>query len=261
MAWVGGYAGIRMRVPDHEAAAKLYRDVIGMEVAAQDAHSITLKTPEGMEFVIEDGGEYCEPASGYTHICLDTYDSDYIFETLCAMGGKPSRGENSVGEDRVLHGSFARNVSGEELEIWYIIQDLSDPKRRDDPPGGNYLRAFAHLAMTVPDAPAASAFYQALGVGLKDDINHLLFDNKHEMEIFPGGEACTNASGIVEMSLFTDDARACYDTALAHGGQGVSISPDGREAVVLGVGGERVRFVYLPEGQRPQSQTVLPRHW
>ncbi len=236
---ITGYANLKIKAPDREKALAFYTEALQMPKAAED----TVRFPEGTTVTVIDGGAASANTSGYTHLCLDTCNADDGWARAVKVGAVPSRESDHPTGGGGLYGGFLRNSGGEEIELWHICKngETSEPYTE-----GNFVKAFVHAAVTAPDMEAAIKFYEALGIRLKIHWGwgcSMQLANKQEIEIFPGGDAAENQSGLVEVTFAVDDAKTTLKTALANGGK-----QDGD--AVIGLGGERIRFV---EGVKIQT--------
>ena len=229
---IKGYANIKIKAKDTAAALKIYTDALQMPLVDEN----TVAFPEGTTVTVIEGDTVRAEKSGFTHLCLDSCNADDGWARATDLGAVPSREDDHPTGGGGLYGGFLRFAGGEEVELWHICKNdaLSEPYTP-----GNFVKAFVHTAITAPDKEKAIAFYEALGIRLKLDWGwgcSMQLANKQELEIFPGGDRVPNESGIYEVSFAVEDAKACYDIALANGG-----IADGD--AIIGLAGERIRFV------------------
>lgn len=234
---ITGYAGITIRVPDVEAALRVYTEGLQMPLCMAN----TVKFPEGTTVSIVEGGKASANRSGWTHLCLDSCNADDGWTRATGLGAVPSREDKQPTGGGGLYGGFLRFPGGEEVELWHICKngELCEPYQP-----GAFVKAFVHAAVTAPDKEDAIAFFEALGIRLKIDWGwgcSMQLKNKQELEVFPGGNAVTNDSGLVEVCFAVDDAAESYAIALKHGAIPVQ-EPQKGMASVIGPGGTRIRF-------------------
>lgn len=239
---VEGYAQITIRAADLAAGLRFYGECLGLSVIERSEHRALLAFPEGMRLEILDGGCYVEHESGYTHLCINTYDVDETYARTLAYGATPTRGEPST--DGELRGVFIRTPTGEEIELWYISRGglTSEPIVN-----GRYVKSFVHMAVTAPDKDITRDFYAALGVRPKTDWGwgcSMQLKNAHELEVFPKGDGLPHEEGsAVEQTFSTRDVPAVYAQAIAAGAVSLA-TPKGEKghctAAFRGPAGERI---------------------
>ncbi len=229
---IQGYANLLIKAPDFMSALSFYTEALQMPKVTENS----VRFPEGTTVTVTGGGEASANTSGFTHLCLDTCNADDGWERAVKAGCVPSRESDHPTGGGGLYGGFLRNTGGEEIELWHICKkgELSEPYE-----SGSFTKAFVHAAVTAPDMEAAIRFYEALGIRLKLHWGwgcSMQLANKQEIEIFPGGDASKNESGLVEVTFAVDNVKATVEAALANGGK-----QDGD--TIIGLGGERLRFV------------------
>ena len=107
------------------------------------------------------------------------------------------------------------------MELWHIVHQ----QKKSEPYDGVHLtKAFAHVGIFVKDYDRSIEFYEKLGSRNKGRSGFncsLQLRNKHEVELFPGGEEASHESGIVELIFAVDDAALMYQKALCLGAEPV----------------------------------------
>lgn len=237
MAKIKGYAGLTMKVEDVSKALLFYTKGLSMPQVGENQ----VMFPEGMILTVIGGGEYSENKSGYSHICIDTYNVvDGWNNAINDCGAKVSRGNKTPTQDGNLYGGFLRCAGGEEIELWHIVHnDITS-----EPYDGNLVKAFVHAAVTVPDMDKVIKFYEALGIKEKSNWGwgcSMQLENKHELEVFGEGDGKTNENGIVEVIYAVDDAKEIYEQAINAGAEGLKPYADGKSSV-KGLAGEVITF-------------------
>ena len=258
MSRVIGYAGIQIRTDRIEESLHFYCDGLGLELLIKEAERAVVSTPEGVyiEFV---KGEYQENTSGYTHICLETYDCEKTFERGLQYGASSSRNEDPTNWQG-LHMAFLRAPGGEEVELWYVEKDGRSHEEIVD---NRYIRNFVHMAITVNDKQADNDFYAAIGITPKVDWDwgcSMILENRHELELFTKGEKLTNENGLAEMCLYADQVEKVYQKAIQAGAVTVEEPHEHAGEIVAAVQtgcGEVVRFTTLTKREKPISRTLL----
>lgn len=241
-ARVEGYAKFIIRTSDLPAGLRFYGECLGLDVIERTENYALLEFPEGMRLEIRNDGVYTEHQSGYTHICINTYDVDLTYERTLQYGATPTRGEPST--DGELRGAFIRTPTGEEIELWYISRN---GLTKEPVVNGRYIKSFVHMAVTVPDKDVSRNFYAALGICPKTDWGwgcSMQMENNHELEIFPKGDGLPHEEGsITEMVFSTRDVATLYRQAAAAGAEPIS-EPAGENgyctASFYGPAGERI---------------------
>ncbi len=229
---IQGYANFKIKAPDKEKALKFYTEALQMPLTAAD----TAIFPEGTTVTVLGGGEASANTSGFTHLCLDTCNADDGWERAIAVGCVPSRESDHPTGGGGLYGGFLRNTGGEEIELWHICKNGQQSEPYES---GAFTKAFVHAAVTAPDMEKTIQFYEALGIRLKLHWGwgcSMQLQNKQELEVFPGGDASRNESGLIEVTFAVDDAKATYEIALQNGGVAEADA-------IIGPGGEKIRFV------------------
>ncbi len=258
MSRVIGYAGVTIRTDKIEESLHFYCDGLGLELLAKEEGRAVICTPEGVyiEFV---NGEYQENTSGYTHICLETFDCEKTFERGLQYGATSSRNEDPTNWQG-LHMGFLRAPGGEEVELWYVEKDGRSHEEIVD---NRYIRNFVHMAITVNDKQADNDFYAAIGIKPKVDWDwgcSLILESRHELELFTKGEKLTNKNGLVEMSLYTNHVAEVYQKAIQAGAISVEEPHAQAGEIVASVKtscGEVVRLTTLTKREKPISRTLL----
>ena len=253
-----GYSKVSIKTDKIDEGVRFYCEGLGLTLVSKDKDKAVVSTPEGV-YIELIKGEYHETTSGYTHICLETFDCEATYRRGLEYGATSSRGEDPSNWQG-LHMAFLRAPSGEEIELWYVEKDGRD---REEIVDGKYIRNFVHMAITVNDMKADCAFYEAIGIKPKVDWEwgcSMIFENRHELELFTKGELLTNDNGLVEMTLYTDDVNDTYQKALAANATSVEAphEHDGEtEAAVKTVCGEVVRFTTMTKREKPVSRTLM----
>lgn len=253
-----GYAGVTIRTNRIEESLHFYCEGLGLKLIEKKEEKAVVSTPEGVyiEFI---KGEYQENTSGYTHLCLETFDCERTFERGLQYGATSSRNEDPTNWQG-LHMAFLRAPGGEEVELWYVEKD---GKSHEEIVDNQYIRNFVHMAITVNDKQADNDFYAALGITPKVDWEwgcSMIFENRHELELFTKGEKLTNQNGMTEMSLYTDQVEEVYQTAMQNGA--ISLEEPHEQAgevvaAIHSVCGEVVRLTTLKQREKPVSRTLL----
>ena len=246
---ITGISNVCIKVSDINESIRFYCDGLGLELTYKDDTCAIIQTPDHILIELISGGKIQPNQSGITHICLNTYDVDATFARALAYGGKPSRPDSPEPSTyQGLRMGFVAAPSGEEIELWYIEKNGI---QREPIIGTHYIKCFVHPAFTVPDMPAAVAFYEALGIRLKMDWGwgcSMQLMDKREMEIFTEGSYSNNTNSYISIGFFVGNLDIAIKTAISKGGTLLRKTEDTgnrQSAYIKGVAGETIQLVYI----------------
>lgn len=244
MAYLKGLAHVAVKVDDLAEAVRFYAQGLGLTVRHRAADAAIIAPPDGVLLELFAGGRHAKNKSGFTHLCLNTYDADAAFHRAIQYGAVPSRGDPyDLGRLRI---AFVTAPTGEEVEFWHI--GAREPAIED-----RYVKAMVHAALTVPDMDAVTRFYEGMGIRFKTGwgwgCSMKLADGR-ELELFTKGEVSNNTSGITHVCFETGDMDAALAQAVALGGTITDEPKDWenvRYAFFRGLAGELVElFAFIP---------------
>lgn len=265
MEYIKGIDHVDLRVPDVDAALRFYCEGLGLSLKRRDGYNGIAATPDGVILEISPGGTDRGDASGITHVCYNTFDVDAAFARALEYGAAPSRESDPVPYTyKDLRMAFVRAPSGEEIEFWSVMRPdggFGEPVK-----GCRYIKHFVHVALTVPDMQACTAFYEGLGAKRKIDWgwgSSMTLPDGRELELFTGGERAQEPQGYSHICLLTGDVDAALAQVVALGGQ-IAHEPydwsNLRIAFARGLAGEVIEFFSLyGDGRQPDVFDAPPQ--
>lgn len=250
MGIIKGIHHVNIKVPNVDEAIRFYCEGLGLTLKRQNDRGAVIATSDGVILELSGGGTAEWDKDGITHVCLNTWDVDAAFARALEYGAVISRPQDPEPYTyKDLRMAFVRTPSGEELEFWGIQKP--DGGFGEPVAGGNYVKNFVHIALTVPDMYACVKFYEGLGAMLKVDWEwgcSMTLPDGREFELFTEGEAVPEARAYSHMCLLTDNVEAALEQVVALGGKILHEPYDWsnlRIAFAAGLAGETIEFFHM----------------
>jgi len=267
MGYAKGLSEIAVRVPDLQDGVRFYCEGLGMTPGSMDSQCARLLTPDGLTLLLLAGGEGIDESAsdgeeimktvpgGMSHVCYHTWDADRAFDRAIAYGATPSRAEAPAPYTwQDMRMAYVRSPFGEEIEF----RSFRNPDGTFGGPveGNRYIRQVMHVAVTVPDMPAAIRFYEALGAEPKEDWGWgfvMRLPDSRELQLYTGGTYMQEPREYDHFTFSATQPERAHSGLIIAGGM-----PDGAD---LGIGpaGERIAFkATAPWPQGPKPLPDLP---